>query len=81
MGTQLWPIELRLFAALLALLGVVSVIWPIRVNRPFARGGLERLLYADPGAIRVALLRLFFVYWTAVWGWFALFGDVPPYFP
>lgn len=75
------PIELRLLAAVLALFGVASAIWPVRVNRPFAHGVLERLVWTDLGAITAWVVRLFSVYWTAVWGWAALLGRWPPYFP
>lgn len=74
-------LEFRLFAGFLALVGVASAIWPVALNRAFAHGALERILWADPGPVLRWMTRLFSVYWTAVWGWFAVVGTPPPYFP
>lgn len=74
-------LEFRLFAAFLALFGVASAIWPVALNRTFARGVIERYLWDDPGPVLRWIVRLFSVYWALVWGWLAVFVSAPPYFP
>lgn len=38
-------------------------------------------MWTDPGPVIRWATRLFSVYWTLVWGWFAVFGRFPAYFP
>lgn len=75
------PQTIRLIGAVLALAGRASAIWPVRVNKPLSHGIVERLLWDDPGVITIWATRILSIYWTAVWGWAALFGRWPPYFP
>lgn len=74
-------LEFRAFAAFLALIGIPSAIWPVKFNKPFARGILERFVWDDPGLITKWVVRIASIYWVLVWGWLAIFVTAPPYFP
>ena len=71
-------LEVRLIAGFLALLGVVSAIWPVRFNRTFAHGLIERYLWDDPGPVLIWTTRAFSVAFAVFWGWIAVFLGPPP---
>ena len=72
-------LEVRLIAGFLALLGVVSAIWPVRFNRTLSHGLIERYLWDDPGPVLIWTTRAFSVAFAVFWGWIAVSLGLPPF--